>query len=312
MDNNVLRKLFTYSGTFPLHYDLNTGFYNVSKGITIYTFFFIVLTNCINAYGIFANLFGVSSSLFKGLRDESTGRNIVFIDFLGYLIIVCSTPILLFLKREKFCSCINDLRKFKQQQQCIFQVEIRTFQKRLEWIVHSLIVVSVVAIPPSFSLYEDLPAYVRYLYAYFFSIHLVLGQLLEFLLFKWFCFYFRIINGELTLKDDADIKVWIDKFDNLVGICRKSCRIFGILKVIHLTSANVLMSIYAFYNYDNVRGWFNMILWQLMIVSVYYLCYLWDKLTDQVSAQLLSKLINNQKSGTMWLSSEVMSSVDYN
>lgn len=297
MDNNVLRKIFTYCGIFPLLYDSKTDSYEVSKRLIIYTLFVILLTNIINVNGILSNYFDLSSNLYDGLGDETTGKKIVLVDFLCYMNIVCSTPILIFLKRQQLCKCINNILRFKQEQIKLFKAEIQTFQMRLDWIMYFLLLINLIAVPRSFTLYQKRSFYLMLIYSYFFSIHVILGQLFEFHIYKWLCFYFQTVKTDISkLKSFADIKFWIDKYEILVRICRKCSRIFGVLKVIHLTSANVLMSIYFFYNFDSVNNVFDVFLWQLMILAIYYFCHLWDTLTVQVSFEFFVLTVYCQNS----------------
>lgn len=285
MENNVLRKIFTFSGIFPLTYDPNTHSYKVSSVIVIYSFFFILLTEIFNFYGIDRYIVDISSTLYEGLKDESTGKMIVLLDFSAWMSIVSSTPIMIFLKRHQFRMFLNDLLVFKEAQKESSKDQIRAFQKRLERTILTLLLLTILAIPPSLTMFEHLPLHWRLIHIYAMSLHLILGQLFEYLIFKWLCFYFRTVHIDLlTLTNHVRLHFWICKYTKLVRLCKHSCQLFGVLKVIHLTSANLLMSIYVFYNYDRVTNVLSIMLWQLMILSIYYLCCLWDELSTQVSS----------------------------
>lgn len=281
MESVVLRKIFTFFGIFPIKFDANTCSYKISSGLIIYSIFFIFFTNLYNIYMITSNLFVTFTNLYKGLQDETTGVVILVSDCFFWIFIGISLPIMILINIRQCCLLFNQLLELKDG-------SMRKFQIRLEIKIFSYLLFISILIPYVCVINSHLPFFFRLLSSYAYSAHLILGEVFEYLIFQWIFVFFK--KYQITLDSHSDFHSQVIRFSNILKLIKRSNRIFGATKVVNIVFANALMSFFLFYNYDRIVNIDSTLLWQLMIMPIYYLCVLWDKVTFQVSAYLFKTL----------------------
>lgn len=277
-------RLFIISGLFHAKCDPKHQRFKISKLFLVYGIFLTISIQFYNVYEIINRLESIGSLLYDGSRHELMGKIIITLDHFFWMILNWSHPLIVLLKRHKISDYLNglsecekNLLQWNSKAQCDSNNKIiRT------WIIFCLFLFTV-GIPFGFVM-SDITSFSKILSGYAFTFGFIIGHLYEFVFFEKVRHNYSFLRSSFNINDGHKrLWDWISSEAQLMKLSKLNASIFAVSKIALLLSANMLISVYWFYNYDLKTRITGSIVWQSFISVIFILCHIWDRLSNEVS-----------------------------
>lgn len=279
------RHLFIISGFFHSKYDSIQNNFKISKILFIYGVVLTITIQSGNTWFIHTFLQREpKTTAYTYHGHELIGRIVLYLDNCFWLVINWIHPIVVVLYRDQIANYMNDFMVYEMNLSCLENIPHINDKTTRIWVMIWLSVGCLV-FPATFVL-EGLYSGWNILVAIPLSIDYMIGHLFEFVFLQKVRKHFSILRGSFDTDDHRKLYDWLTLEMQLTKLAKICTRLFAESKVVLLLAANVLISIYWFYNYDLNINVYGSLFWQLIVSAIFILCHIWDKMSSEVSETL--------------------------
>lgn len=287
MTNFPCRQLFLITGFVHSKYDQSQNSFKVSKMLLIYGIILTVAIQSFNIFQIFERHRSATSYLYAGSSHEFMGNTIMLGDNIFWMIINWIYPVIVVVNREIIVKFMNDFMDYEMKLRKKIRKKIaHNPDKKIKTSVIIWFSIGCLIVPTCLILEGALSVF-DVLIAVPISIDYIIGQLFEFVFLQKIRLHFSILRRSCKSKHGhRKLHEWLTLEMRLTKLAKLCARVFANAKVAFLLSANVLLAIYWFFNYDIIINVYSSILWQIVISTIFVLCHIWDKVSNEVSTTL--------------------------
>lgn len=283
MANFPCRQFFLISGFIHSKYDSTQNSFKISKVLLLYGIVVTITIQSYNYFQIFVELGSLAESLYSGSRHESMGKLVLSLDNVFWMIINCIHPVTIIVHQDKIVRYMNDFMEYEKNLSC-FDRTSHNIDKKIRNRIMIFLSLFFVSLPSCFvpAISISVPLV---LLAYTIAFDFIIGQLFECIFLQRVRYHFLFLRASFFVSHDGHGKLyeWLSLEMQLMKLAKLCERIFAKSKVVFLLGANVLISVYWFFNYDINVNIFGSLLWQSVVSSIFMLCHVWDKMASEVS-----------------------------
>lgn len=282
MTNFPCRQLFLITGFFHSKFDPTHKRFKVSKMLLIYGIVLTITIQSFNIFQIFVRHGSAISYLYAGSSHEFMGNIVMLGDNIFWMIINWTYPVIVVVNRDNIAKFLNDFMDYEKKLSYFVKTKHDPYKKitalvMIWFSIGCLIVPTCLILEGALSVFDVLIAVPI-------SIDYIIGQLFEFVFLQKVRLHFFILRRSCkTKRGHRKLHEWLTLEMQLTKLTKLCAHVFANAKVAFLFSANVLLAIYWFFNYDIIVNVYSSILWQMVISTIFVLCHIWDKVSNEVS-----------------------------
>lgn len=216
--------------------------------------------------------------------------------FILYVILNLTTSLTILYNKKDHCKLLNELIEIDKESGSNNNLLVactstalgiqKTFEMRVKLAYLAIVAIYLVAFPTYIFAYYGFTfvGFTRLISIYCHSIQYLCGHLYEMIIIEKMCANFKWLQEQLN--DELNFGQNFSRYNRYWNAAEKATTLFAFGKIPCLVCVNLILSLYWFCNYDRSQKFGILLIRQIVLYFIFFVCNNWHRLSSEVSTIL--------------------------